>query len=278
MQLGIAVFATDRSWPIAEVARAVEDLGFASLGVPEHTHVPVEHSPYPAGGDLPDQYLRTLDPVVALTTAAAVTSQVRLLFGVALLAQRDPIVTAKAIASLDHLSGGRVEVGVGYGWNRPELAHHGVAWSERRDVVRDRVHLMRALWADDEATVDLPHAHLAPSWAWPKPVQRPGPPVLLGAALGPRTLRDLASTFDGWLPLGRTAATTGIAQVQGAWRDAGREGSPTVHVLGAKPDAATVATLAEAGADRVTLWLSSRAEAEARPELESYADLLTAVR
>ncbi len=206
MELGIAVFATDVSWPIDDLARAVEERGFASLAVPEHTHMPVGHSDHPAGQGLPDEYRRTLDPVVALTTAAAATSSLRLLFGVSLLAQHDPIALAKAVASLDHVSAGRVEFGVGYGWNRPELEHHGVAWAERRAVVADRVETLRALWRDEVATVDRPHAQLAPSWAWPKPIQRPGPPILLGAALGPRTLDDLARHFDGWLPLGRTAA------------------------------------------------------------------------
>jgi probable F420-dependent oxidoreductase len=277
MQVGIAVFATDRSWPIDEVARAVEERGFASLAVPEHTHMPLDHTPHPSGQELADEYRRTLDPVVALTAAAVATSTLRLLFGVALLAQRDPIITAKAIASLDHLSGGRVEVGVGYGWNRPELEHHGVAWSERRDVVRDRVLAMRSLWADDEASVDLPHAQLGPTWAWPKPVQRPGPPVLLGAALGPRTLRDLAAVFDGWLPLGRTAAVEGIGRVRSAFGEAGRELSPQVHVLGASPREDKLRELADAGVDRVTLWLPSASAAEAGPVLDEYARLLERV-
>jgi probable F420-dependent oxidoreductase len=274
VELGIAVFATDRSWPIDDLAREVESRGFASLAVPEHTHVPVDHSPYPAGGALPDEYARTLDPVVALTVAATATSDLRLLFGVCLVAQHDPVALAKAVASLDHLSGGRVEFGVGYGWNRPELAHHGVAWTDRRDVVRDRVRLLRALWGDDVAAVDEPHARLAPSWAWPKPVQRPGPPVLLGAALGPRTLRDLAADFDGWLPLGRTAALGGLEPLRTAWADAGRTGRPQVHVLGAAPDADKVRDLAATGeVDRVTFWLPSLPRARALPVLDEYARL-----
>lgn len=276
MEVGIAIFATDRSWPIDEVARAAEDRGFASLAVPEHTHMPVDHSEHPAGQGLPDEYRHTLDPVVSLTAAAAVTTHLRLLFGVALLAQRDPIVTAKAIASLDHLSGGRVEVGVGYGWNRPEVEHHGVAWADRRDVVRDRVALMRALWADEEATADLPHATLSPTWAWPKPVQRPGPPVLLGAALGPRTLAALAGSFDGWLPLGRAATLEGVGRVRDAFHDAGRD-APLVHVLGAAPKADGLQQLADIGVDRVTFWLPSAPEPEARPVLDDLAQLIETV-
>jgi probable F420-dependent oxidoreductase len=278
VQVGIAVFATDRSWPIDDLARAVEDRGFASLAVPEHTHMPVDHSPHPSGGELPEEYARTLDPVVALTTAAAVTTDLRLLFGVSLVAQHDPIVLAKAVASLDHVSDGRVELGVGYGWNRPEVEHHGVAWRERRDVVRDRVRTMRTLWADDEAHVDLPHVQLAPSWSWPKPAQRPGPPVLLGAALGPRTLRDLADTFDGWLPIGRRAALDGIERVRTAFTEAGRRSRPRVQVLGVAPREDGLRELAAAGVERVTVWLPSAPAAEARPELDRYARLADAVR
>ncbi|MEX1163148.1 MAG: TIGR03619 family F420-dependent LLM class oxidoreductase [Nitriliruptor sp.] len=279
MELGIAVFATDVSWPIDDLARAVEERGFASLAVPEHTHMPVEHSDHPAGQGLPDEYRRTLDPVVALTTAATATSSLRLLFGVSLLAQHDPIVLAKAVASLDHVSAGRVEFGVGYGWNRPELEHHGVAWSQRRAVVADRVDALRALWRDDEASVDLPHAQLEPSWSWPKPVQRPGPPIMLGAALGPRTLDDLVHHFDGWLPLGRTAAVDGLEQLRRAWTDAGREGRPAVHVLGAAPKADAVRQLAATGeVDRVSFWLPSAPRTETLPVLDVYTELLEAAR
>ena len=273
MDLGIAIFATDRTWPVAELARAAEDLGFASLAVPEHTHMPVEHSPHPAGQGLPDEYTRTLDPTVSLSVAAAVTTELRLVYGVLLLAQHDPIVTAKAIATLDHVSDGRVEVGVGYGWNRPELVDHGVAWGDRRDVVRDRVAVLRALWTDEEATLDAPHASLAPSWAWPKPVQAGGPPVLLGAALGPRTLEALATSFDGWMPLGRNATLTGLDDVRGAFADAGRSQPPRVHVVGTSPDPDGLAQLAEAGVDQVTLWLPPAGEDEVRPVLERYARL-----
>jgi probable F420-dependent oxidoreductase len=279
VELGIAVFATDVSWPVADLAREVEARGFASFAVPEHTHMPLDHSPHPAGQGLPEEYKRTLDPVVALTTAAAVTDRIRLLFGVSLVAQHDPIVLGKAVASLDHVSGGRVELGVGYGWNRPELAHHGVAWSQRRAVVRDRVRTIRALWADDEATVDLPHVQLAPSWSWPKPVQRPGPPIVLGAALGPRTLRDLAADFDGWLPIGRTAALDGLPKLREAWAEAGRDGRPSVHVLGAAPDEAKLRDLATGGeVDRVTLWLPSAPREDALPVLDTYTRLIDAVR
>lgn len=276
MQYGISVFATDRSWPIDEVARAVEDRGFSSLAVPEHTHMPVGHSGHPGGDELPDEYRRTLDPVVALTAAAMAASSLTLVFGVALLAQRDPIVTAKAIATLDHLSGGRVEVGVGYGWNRPELVHHGVAWEDRREVVRDRVALLRTLWRDEVAELDAPHAQLGPSWAWPKPAQPDGPPVLLGAAIGPRTLRELTDTFDGWMPIGGRAAVDGLDEVREAYTRAGRA-APKVHVYAAAPKPDRLRQLAELGVDRVTFWIPPVPASEARPVLDDLARVVEQV-
>lgn len=271
MRLGISVFATDRSWPIDDLARAAEARGLASLMVPEHTHMPVDHTPHPAGSGLPEEYQRTLDPFLALGAAAAATSGLELITGVALIAQRDPIVTAKEVATLDHLSAGRVTFGVGYGWNVPELEHHGVAFADRRAVARDRLALMRALWSEEEASLETEHASLAPSRAWPKPVQRPHPPVLLGAALGPRTLTDLVTVCDGWLPLGARATAAGLPRLREAWRDAGRDGAPQVHVSGARPDVDYLRRLAGAGVDRASVWVPSTGREEALPALDALA-------
>jgi probable F420-dependent oxidoreductase len=273
MRLGVAIFLTDRTIGPAELARATEERGLASLFVPEHTHVPVDHSPYPAGGDLPDEYRRTLDPFIALTAAAAVTERLRLGTGICLVAQRDPIVTAKEVATLDLLSGGRFTFGVGYGWNVPELAHHGVAWGDRRAVVRDRLHTMRALWTDEVASSNAANAPLAASWAWPKPVQRPHPPVLLGAGLGPRTLSDLVAECDGWMPIGAKATEAGLPRLREAWGDAGRDGEPHVHVYGTSPRREILARLAELGVDEVSLWLPSAPATEVLPVLDGYAAL-----
>ena len=271
MRIGVSVFATDTTWPIDDLAAAVETRGLASLTVPEHTHMPVDHTPHPAGMDLPEEYARTLDPFVALAVAAAVTTTLELITGVVLPAQRDPIVTAKEVATLDHLSQGRVTLGVGYGWNVPELEHHGVAFADRRDVVRDRLALMRSLWTDEVATSDTEHARLAPSRAWPKPVQRPHPPVLLGAGLGPRTLADLVAVCDGWLPLGMRATAEGLPRLREAWQAAGREGEPMVHVSGARPDADYLRRLADLGVDRASVWLPSSSREEALPVLDELA-------
>lgn len=274
MRIGVSVFATDTSWAIDELAAAAESRGLASLTVPEHTHMPVDHTPHPAGMELPEEYARTLDPFLALGAAAAATTSLELITGVVLVAQRDPIITAKEVATLDHLSRGRVTLGVGYGWNVPELEHHGVAFSERRAVTRDRLALMRALWTDEVASLDAEHAKLAPSRAWPKPVQRPHPPVLLGAGLGPRTLADLVAVCDGWLPLGAKATAAGLPRLQEAWEDAGREGEPMVHVSGARPDADYLRRLAGAGVDRVSTWLPSGSRDEALPLLDRLAALV----
>ena len=173
MDLGVTIFATDRTMDMVEVARATEERGFSSLWLPEHTHIPLSRRTPPpvGGGELPEEYKRTLDPLVALGAVAAATERLRIGTGVLLPAQREPIVTAKALATLDHLSGGRVEVGVGFGWNADELEHHGVAMADRRDVVADRVAAMRALWTEDEASFAGEHVAFAPSWSWPKPVQ-----------------------------------------------------------------------------------------------------------
>jgi probable F420-dependent oxidoreductase len=271
MDVGVAMFATDLSWPVDDLAREVEARGLASLALPEHTHIPVDHTPHPSGQPLPDEYRRTLDPFVALAVAATVTEQLRLVTGVTLVAQRDPLVLAKEVATLDLLSGGRVTVGVGYGWNRPEVAHHGVAFEERRAAVQDRVAAMRSLWTQEVASSDRPFARFGPTWSWPKPVQSPHPPLLLGAGLGPRTLADLVEGFDGWLPIGARAVRDGLPRLQDAWDAAGRPGRPLVHVYGTRPDVEVLQGLAALGVDAVSLWLPSAPRAEALPVLDAIA-------
>src|SRR5688572_4875036 len=194
------MFPTDRAMNIVELARAVEERGFSSLYAPEHTHIPTSRAtPAPTGdAELPEQYRRTLDPFVALTAAATATTRLRVGTGICLVAQRDPIVTAKEVASLDFLSGGRFSFGIGFGWNREEMADHGVTYADRRAIVRERVLAMRSLWEDDEAAFAGEHVRLAPSWAWPKPVQRPHPPILIGGAAGPKLFEHIVEYADGW--------------------------------------------------------------------------------
>ena len=192
MLVGVTSMLTDLTMSPSELAVAVEERGFESLWLPEHSHIPTSReSPWPGskpGSDepLPYHYPRYVDLFVSLSMAAAVTSRIRLGSSVCLVAQHDPIQLAKQVATLDHLSGGRVILGIGYGWNREEAANHGmVEWGARREIVREKVAAMRRLWSDEVASFDGDHVHVAPSWMWPKPVQRGGPPVILGGGWGP---------------------------------------------------------------------------------------------
>jgi probable F420-dependent oxidoreductase len=181
------MFATDRTMGPVALARAAEERGFHSLYLPEHTHIPVSRRTRPpTGGDtLAEEYKRTLDPFVALSAAAAVTDRILLGTGICVVAQREPIVTAKAIATLDRMSGGRFVFGIGFGWNEDEIAQHGIAMPDRRAVAREHVLAMRALWGDEVGEFHGAHVTIEPSWSWPKPMRPEGPPILIGGAPGP---------------------------------------------------------------------------------------------
>src|SRR5829696_2658760 len=208
MRYGVTMFATDVAVGVVELARAVEERGLDSLWLPEHTHIPITRkTPHPSGEELADKYKRSLDPLVALAAASTATTTLRLGTGVLLAAQRDPIVTAKAVASLDHVSGGRAAVGVGFGWNEDEMADHGVDYRGRRAVAREHVLAMQALWHDEEAGFEGDFVRFAPSWSWPKPAQRdaagrPAVPILLGGAAGPILFAHAVEYGDGWMPIG----------------------------------------------------------------------------
>lgn len=275
MHLGITMFATDVSIAPDRLAREVEDRGFESLFVPEHTHMPVDHSPHPAGRGLPEEYKRTHDPFVALTAAAAATSDLRIGTGICLVAQRDPILLAKQSASLDRISGGRFLFGVGYGWNRPEAEHHGTDFDHRRDVLREKVLAVRELWTREEAGFEGEHVSFTPSWSWPKPVQDPHPPILLGAAAGPSTFAHVVEFCDAWLPIGAGPVFEHLTQLRRAAEDAGRDpDSISVTVYGTKPDPQRLVDLAEAGVERTVLWVPSADEAEVLGHLDRHTALL----
>lgn len=223
MRFGITMFPTDKSIRPDELARATEERGFDSLWFPEHTHIPVSRlTPAPAGEPLAEEYYRSLDPFVALTAAAAVTERIRLGTGIALVAQRDPITAAKEVATLDLLSGGRFAYGIGYGWNKEELADHGVAFGERRAVVRERVLAMRRLWEDEQASFEGEHLSFPPTFQWPKPLQRPGPPVLLGGSPGPKLFAAIAEMCDGWIPIGAAGVKEALPDLERALEERGR--------------------------------------------------------
>jgi probable F420-dependent oxidoreductase len=276
---GLVLFTSDRGITPATLGRAAEERGFDTFYVPEHTHIPVRRdAAHPATGDetLPDdRYLRTLDPWVSLATVAAVTDRIGLSTAVALPVESDPITLAKSIATLDHLSGGRVSVGAGFGWNTDELADHHVPADRRRTVLREYVEAMRALWTQEEASYKGEFVSFGPSWAWPKPAQA-HVPIIIGAGGGPKTFRWIARHADGWMttPTQQDIGSQ-IAAFQEAWAEAGREGVPEIRVLIAfKPDPADLAAWAEAGATELIWGVPDKAPDEVLASLDRLAGRL----
>ena len=266
MRYGVVLFTSDRGIRPAQAARAAEEAGFDRFYVPEHTHIPARReAPHPRTGtaELPDdRYMRTLDPWVSLAMAAAVTTRIGLGTAVALPAESDPITLAKAIASLDHLSGGRVVLGVGFGWNTDELADHGVPPGRRRTVLREHLEAMQALWTEHEASYDGEFVRFGGSWAWPKPVQ-PRIPVLLGAGGSEKNLAWIARSADGWLTTpGETDLAGKAGRLGKAWQQAGRPETPEIVVLAGRPDPAQLEHWREIGVTEALFGMPDRAEDE----------------
>ena len=235
MDYGLVLFTSDRGISPAAAAKLADDHGFKTFYVPEHTHIPVKReAAHPTTGDesLPDdRYMRTLDPWVSLGAACAVTSRVRLSTAVALPVEHDPITLAKSIATLDHLSGGRVSVGVGFGWNTDELTDHNVPPGRRRTMLREYIEAMRALWTQEEAAYDGEFVKFGPSWAWPKPVQS-HVPVLVGAAGNEKNFKWIARSADGWITTPRDVDIDApVKLLQDTWAAAGRDGAPQIVAL-----------------------------------------------
>jgi len=277
MRIGVTMFATDVAMRPDELAREVEARGFDSLYLPEHTHIPVSRrTPAPTGDDeLDDSYRRTLDPWVALGTAAAVTSRIRLGTGVALVAQHDPIALAKQVATLDHLSGGRAVLGVGFGWNREEMEDHGVDPARRRDVVREHVLTMQALWSAEEASFEGEFVHLSPSWAWPKPIQQPRVTTLIGGGAGPKLFAHVAEYADGWIPIGGAGLSRSLPLLRETWAAAGRPpGALQVVPFGTVPDAGKLAHYRELGVSEVVLRVPSAGRDQVLAGLDHHAALV----
>jgi probable F420-dependent oxidoreductase len=269
MDLGLALFPTDESIRPDVLARLAEERGFESLFFPEHTHIPVGGgSPYPGGGELPRPYTRTLDLFVAMGAALGATTRLRVGSGICLVIQRDPIVTAKEVATLDLLSGGRVEFGVGAGWNRPEIEAHGTDFSRRFGLMRERVEAMKAIWTQEEASYAGEQVAFGPIWSWPKPVQAPHPPVLVGGN-GPRVLDRVLRYGDGWIPNRQEGLGERIEELRSR---AGRQVPVTYFGAPAKPEA--IELMREAGVDRVLFMVPSDGADRAEARVDQFAALL----
>jgi probable F420-dependent oxidoreductase len=283
VKVGIFADSTDRSMPILDLAQAVEERAFTGLFLNEHPHLPVAHarSSYPPGGEIPERYARFWDPYIALSFVAARTS---LEIGpcISLVAEHDAIALAKAVATLDVLSGGRLLLGVGFGWHREEFEDHGRPAKVRAKVVEETVELMRSLWVDEVASFEGEHLRLSPSRSWPKPRQEPHPPVLLGAPASERNFRRVAAWADGWIPMASPVLDgtfeRWLDELRTAWADAGRDGEPVVMPL-----LATVKTvdLAEAldrlrtmGIDRVAVHVGEGDGAATCRRLDALASRL----
>ena len=268
MKFGLAIFPTEDGPSPADLARIAEERGYESLFFPEHTHIPAARTtPYPMGGDLPPEYSRTYDPFVALATAAAATERLRIGTGICLVIERDPIVTAKEVATLDQLSGGRFLFGVGAGWNVEEMQNHGTNASGRFAVMRERIEAMKAIWTEEEASYAGEHVRFQRIWCWPKPLQRPHPPILVGG-IGPRVLDRVLRFGDEWMPnrVRTEELAARIRELNERAEEAGRSPIP-VTIAGARPEAARIERLKQAGAHRVFFWLPPGRE-ELEPVLE----------
>jgi probable F420-dependent oxidoreductase len=280
MHLGLTIFATDYSIRVDDLARAAEERGFESLWFPEHTHIPVSRrSPWPGGPNLPQEYWHTHDLFVALATAAAVTTRLKVGSGICLLVERDPIITAKEVASLDTLSRGRLLVGIGGGWNAEEMANHGTDFRTRWKVLRERVLAMKRIWTEDEASFEGDFVRFEPMWSWPKPVQKPHPPILLGGH-GPRALARVVDYCDGWLPIGMRAGDleAGMAELRRLAAERGRAPSSlSVSVYGARAEADALARLRDLGVERALLALPSAGPEKVLQLLDRWSSLVRAV-
>jgi len=275
MKFGIAIFPTDYAISMAELAPAVEEAGFESLWVAEHSHIPTSRAtPYPAGGELPRMYMHTMDPFVALTAAAVASKTLKVGTGICLLIERDPIHTAKEAASLDAISKGRFLFGIGGGWNREEMADHGTVFETRWKLLRERVEAVKAIWAQEEAEYHGEMVDFGPMWCWPKPVQKPHPPVLLGGN-GPNVLKRVVAYADEWMP-NRGAALQRIPELREMEQAAGRGHIPVTFYP--RDIAADIERAAESGVERCIYYVPADGRAPALTKLNELARLIEPYR
>ena len=276
MRYGVTMFTTDQTMTATALALEVETRSLDSLYLPEHTHIPVSRLTPPPTGDseLAEEYRRTVDPLIALAGAAAVTTHITIGTGILLPAQREPIVTAKAIATLDVESGGRFSLGIGFGWNRDEIEHHGVDFARRRDVCREHVLAMRSLWTVDEAEFHGEFVDFSRSWSWPKPMRVGGPPVLIGGSPGPKMFAHIAEYGDGWIPIGGAGVRTALDDLRRACDARGRDfDAMQIVPFGTLPDRSKLDYYEHIGVTEVVLRVPGGGRDEVLPVLDELSAL-----
>ena len=275
MKYGVNMFPTDYSIDPVSLGKAVEERGFDSLFLPEHTHIPASRrTPWPGGAELPKDYSHTYDPFVALAAIAVTTEKLLLGTGISLVMEHDPIVLAKIVASVDMLSNGRFILGVGGGWNEEEMENHGTDPRRRFKVLRERIEAMKAIWTDDEAEYHGEFVDFDPIWSWPKPVQKPHPPIYVGGD-GEHTFKRVISYGDVWMPIpgrGQTPLGDRITELNQLASDAGRGPIP-VTVYGAIPKPEIINHYAEIGVERCVFWLPAVPKDEAIQQLDRYVEV-----
>jgi len=279
MQFGASMFFTDYSMTAAALARALEERGFESVWAPEHSHIPLSRrSPWPGGGELPKMYYDVMDPFVTLTAAAAATKTLKVGTGVCLVNQRDPIQTAKLVASIDQVSAGRFLFGIGVGWNAEEMEDHGTVFTTRAKLVRERVEAMKAIWTQSKPEYHGEFVSFDPMMTWPKPVQQPHPPVIVGGAF-PHGARRAARYGDGWIPLagrpGYGDVFDTVPKFRAMLQEAGRdEASCPVSIFSAPEDADMLKRYRDIGVVRVSVALPAEKESVVLPILDRWAALI----
>lgn len=279
MKFGVQMFPTDYAIPVTELGRAAEDLGFESLFFPEHTHIPTNRrTPYPGGTELPLEYSHTLDPFVAMAAVATVTKTLKVGTGICLVMERDPIVLAKEVASVDHLSGGRVLFGIGGGWNEEEMENHGTKPSVRWKILRERILAMKEIWTKDEAEYHGKYVNFDPIWSWPKPVQKPHPPIIVGGS-GAHTLDRVLEYGDEWMPIGGRGGEVlagKIVELQERAKAMGRAPIP-VSIFGTPANQGLIEGLASIGVTRCIFGLRPEGADQVVPYMKRCAEVARAL-
>ncbi len=275
MQIGLFPFLTDYSMPVDQLAIAAEERGFDSIWVPEHTHIPANRrTDYPGGGELPKEYSHTLDPFVALAMAAGVTKNLKLATGICLLIEHQALTIAKTVATLDHLSGGRVMLGLGAGWNREEMENHGTQYSSRFRKLEEQMAALREIWTNDVATFHGEFENFDSVWSWPKPVQQPHPPLILGGETD-HTLKRIVRMGDGWLPraMNPERVISGMEKLRHFAEEAGRDPATiSVSVFAPPPKDDVINRFRETAAERVILMVPPQDADATLRRLDRYAN------